>query len=107
MKQELKDKIEHKLLVSLNLFASAISLDGYTPENHRVFTQRILSEMEELLEPEEIDHSIDVRYEEDVIEAFNKFIKKWCGKNYPHLIDTDEQDGQFMREKIESLIPEK
>ena len=47
-----------------------------------------------------IDHSIDVRNEPDVIKAFNKFIKKWCGSNYSHLIDTDEQDGQFMRDKL-------
>jgi hypothetical protein len=52
---------------------------------------------------EKIDHSIDVRYEPDVIKAFNKFIKKWCGNWYPHLIDSDEQDGQFMREKIENI----
>lgn len=54
--------------------------------------------------PEAIGHSIDVRYEPDVIKAFNKFIEKWCGGWYPHLIDTDEQDGQFMREKIEELV---
>ena len=48
-----------------------------------------------------IDFSIDVRYEQDIIKAFNKFIEKWCGGNYPHLIDSDENDGQFMREKIE------
>lgn len=51
-----------------------------------------------------VDHSIDVRYEEDVLKAFDKFIKKWCGVSYPHLIDDDENDGQFMREKIESLL---
>ena len=51
---------------------------------------------------QQINHDIDVRYEDDVIEAFNKFIKKWCGKYYPHLIDDDENDGQFMREKIEA-----
>lgn len=51
-----------------------------------------------------IDWSIDVAGETDVIEAFNKFIKKWCGDNYPHLIDTDEQDGQFMRDKIQALL---
>lgn len=50
-----------------------------------------------------IDWDIDVRYEPDVIMAFNKFIKKWCRPHYSHLIDTDEQDGQFMREKIKSL----
>ena len=51
----------------------------------------------------EIDHSIDVRYENDVIKAFNKFIEKWCGPYYGHLIDSDENDGQFMREKIQEL----
>lgn len=56
------------------------------------------------VEKNDIDFSIDVRYEEDVIKAFNKFIKKWCGKYYSHLIDSDEQDGQFMREKIEDAI---
>jgi len=49
---------------------------------------------------EKIDHSIDVRYEKDVIVAFDKFIKKWCGNNYSHLIDNDQNDGEYMREKI-------
>lgn len=52
----------------------------------------------------DIDFSIDVRNEKDVIEAFNKFIKKWCGDSYPHLIDSDENDGQFMRDKIIELL---
>jgi len=51
-----------------------------------------------------IDHSIDVRYEPDLIEMVNKFIKKWCGKYYGHLIDDDENDGQFLREAIENAI---
>lgn len=51
----------------------------------------------------QIDHTIDVRYEPDLEEAFNKFIKKWCGKWYSHLIDTDENDGQFIRDKIQAL----
>lgn len=54
----------------------------------------------------EIDHSIDVRYEKDVFEAFDKFIKKWCGDYYPHLIDSDENDGQFIRDKIASKLQE-
>lgn len=58
---------------------------------------------EEKQKAQKIDHSIDVRYEPDVIKAFNKFIKKWCGKWYAHLIDDDENDGQFVREKIEAL----
>lgn len=50
-----------------------------------------------------IDDSIDIRYEGDLETAFNKFIKKWCGKWYPHLIDSDENDGQFIRDKIYEL----
>ena len=50
-----------------------------------------------------IDHSIDVRYEEDVIKAFDKFIEKWCEDYFPHLIDSDENDGEFMREKIREI----
>lgn len=55
-------------------------------------------------EESKIDHSIDVRYEPDVIKAFDKFIEKWCGENASHLLDTDEQDGQFMREKIQEAF---
>lgn len=55
---------------------------------------------------EEIDHTIDVRYEDDLVKAFDKFIEKWCGEWYPHLIDTDENDGQFMREKIDKARKE-
>lgn len=51
-------------------------------------------------ETESINHDIDVRYETDVIEAFNKFIEKWCPRYYAHLIDDDENDGEFIREKI-------
>jgi hypothetical protein len=52
----------------------------------------------------EINWDIDVRYEEDVLKAFDKFITKWCGNNSAHLLDSDEQDGQFMRDKIEKLL---
>ena len=51
-----------------------------------------------------VDHSIDVRYETDIVEALDKFIKKWCGIHYSHLIDNDENDGQFMRDKIDDLL---
>lgn len=56
------------------------------------------------IEGTRIDDSIDVRYEGDLIKAFNKFIEKWCGNWYSHLIDTDENDGQFIRDKIDLLI---
>ena len=51
-------------------------------------------------QPKEIDHNIDVRYAPDLETAFNRFIEKWCGENYPHLIDTDDNDGQFVRDFI-------
>jgi hypothetical protein len=47
-----------------------------------------------------IDHSIDVRYAPTLEVAFNRFIKKWCGKYYSHLIDSDDNDGQFIRDRI-------
>lgn len=51
-----------------------------------------------------VDHTIDVRNEPDVIKAFNLFIQKWCGRSYPHLIDSDENDGEFMRDKIQQAV---
>jgi hypothetical protein len=38
--------------------------------------------------------------EEYLINNFNKFIKKWCGNMYAHLIDTDENDGEGFRGDI-------
>jgi translation initiation factor 2B subunit (eIF-2B alpha/beta/delta family) len=38
--------------------------------------------------------------EEILILEFNSFIKKWCGSNYPHLIDSDENDGEQFRDLI-------
>lgn len=43
---------------------------------------------------------------EKIIEDFNSFIKKWCGSNFPHLIDSDENDGERFRQKIEQAILE-
>lgn len=54
-------------------------------------------------EEENIDWNIDVRYEKDLETAFNKFIEKWCKSNFPHLIDNDENDGEFIRMKIRKL----
>ncbi len=55
-----------------------------------------------------IDDSIDFRYESDVEEAFNKFIRKWCIPSLvPHLIDDDDNDGQFMRDKISALTKQR
>lgn len=35
--------------------------------------------------------------EDMIIERFNLFIKRWCKDNYPHLIDSDENDGEDFR----------
>ena len=38
--------------------------------------------------------------EQSFEDKFNMFIKVWCFKNYPHLIDTDENDGENLREFV-------
>jgi len=53
---------------------------------------------------DKINWDIDVRYEEDILKAFDKFIEKWCGNNSAHLLDSDEQDGEFMRDKIRDIL---
>lgn len=42
----------------------------------------------------------------DPIEKFNLFIKKWC-LDYPHLIDSDQNDGQEIRAMLRDLLAEK
>ena len=41
----------------------------------------------------------------DLREDFNKFIKKWTGNSYPHLIDNDENDGERFRQLLDSYLP--
>ena len=41
---------------------------------------------------------------EELIDEFNDFIKKWCGNSYPHLIDSDENDGEVFRDNIKLLF---
>ena len=35
-------------------------------------------------------------------ELINSFIKEWCGDSAPHLLDTDDNDGQRLREAIQA-----
>ena len=37
-------------------------------------------------------------------EKINVFLKKWTGSNYPHLVDTDDNDGEFLRCDVDELI---
>ena len=42
--------------------------------------------------------------EHEIVEEFNKFIKVWCKDSYPHLIDTDENDGEAFRIKLRDIV---
>jgi len=42
-------------------------------------------------------------FDKFVIEEFNKFIKNWTGTNYPHLIDSDENDGEKFRQLLRGI----
>lgn len=44
---------------------------------------------------------------DELEKEFNDFIKKWCGSNYPHLIDSDENDGERFREKLRNVMDKK
>lgn len=38
-----------------------------------------------------------------IVEEFNKFIEKWTGNSFSHLIDSDENDGERFRERLREL----
>lgn len=50
------------------------------------------------------DPRYTLRLTTDPIEKFNLFIKKWC-PDYAHLIDSDQNDGQVIRNMIAELQP--
>lgn len=39
----------------------------------------------------------------EVREKFNAFIKEYCGTWYPHLIDSDDNDGEFFRDYLDNF----
>lgn len=43
---------------------------------------------------------------EEIQKKFNRFIEKWCGVNFPHLIDSDENDGEEFREELRTALTE-
>lgn len=43
---------------------------------------------------------------EKILERFNDFIKKWTGSHYPHLIDSDENDGEEFRQLLRKTFEE-
>lgn len=44
--------------------------------------------------------------EKTLVDKFNEFIKKWTGGSYPHLIDSDDNDGERFREALHSTAQE-
>ena len=45
-------------------------------------------------------HQSNTKTDEEIIDAFNSFIEKWCGNSFAHLIDSDDNDGERFREKL-------
>lgn len=43
-----------------------------------------------------------LQFIKDPIEKFNMFITKWC-PDTPHLLDSDQNDGQEIRDMIAAL----
>ena len=41
---------------------------------------------------------------EELIDEFNVFIKKWCGENASHLLDSDDNDGEKFRKIISKSL---
>jgi len=64
----------------------------------------IQSNLSTLPKKNKIDWNIDIKSEKNILKAFDKFIEKWCGQSSAHLLDNDEQDGEFMRDKIRKLL---
>lgn len=42
--------------------------------------------------------------EPEIVKDFNEFIEIWCGDAFPHLIDSDENDGEVFRIKLRKLV---
>jgi cell division protein YceG involved in septum cleavage len=42
--------------------------------------------------------------EQDFDDLINDFIKKWIPEHYPHLVDTDENDGEKLRQDIKEKV---
>lgn len=37
---------------------------------------------------------------EEIVEKFDTFVKKWCVDSVPHLLDSDDNDGEDFRQAI-------
>ena len=55
--------------------------------------------------PEGFISKVDVKKAgEEIKEAFNLFIKEWTGESYPHLIDSDDNAGQYFRDLVDTKL---
>lgn len=46
----------------------------------------------------------DQEAELKIDQLVNDFIKKWLPNYYPHLVDTDENDGERLRNSLKSIL---
>jgi hypothetical protein len=38
--------------------------------------------------------------QQEIVEDFDNFIKKWCGGMKAHLLDSDDNDGEYFRDRL-------
>jgi transcriptional regulator with XRE-family HTH domain len=93
-----------KYLLSLQEHKSS---DSYRQETASSGTPKKNFEVVDNPDPEKAGSSDDAVTDdmsELVSDLVNTFIEKWCGENAAHLIDTDDNDGEYLRQSIMALI---
>lgn len=56
------------------------------------------------IEKQELREYVLLRETSDAIEAFNLFIKRNCPDRYAHFIDSDDNEGEYVRRAIVANI---
>lgn len=47
-----------------------------------------------------LTHAASLSDNSSMVKEFNDFIRKWCGENSAHLLDSDDNDGQKFRDRL-------
>lgn len=82
-----REELEQSILTTLNLFAMAIDTDGYTPELHEAYTNRVL---------EDADQAV-----KEAVEAERKRLFEAIEKEYAWTLDVESTKNP-MRLKVKS-----
>lgn len=72
-----------------------------------ILTALAVAGYEVTLQPLErgVGEYLALRYADDPVEAFNLFIKAWVSESrHGHLLDDDENDGEFVRGHIRAAM---